>query len=580
LDSSPEERQARILKRLDQVEQRILVLEGRVAKPVYSATPPVASTKTAPKPPLVGPATTPWGELAPLLGRTLLVLGGAFLVRALTEGGTLPQRTGAALGLLYAGVWILAAHRAATRKTSTSANFHGLAATLIGFPLLWETTVKFEFLSPALSHVALVVLTASALAVAAHRRLTYLAWMVTTGAAATALALAMGTHHLIPSVSFLLLLALGTLWLAYFRAWRSLAWVTALLVDVMIGLMTIMVLVGDAERVHDLFAPAALVALQLALLVLYIGSFTAYALARQEEIRIFEILQGALALLVGLGGGMLVVRSAGLGLVGLGVVALFLAGMSYLTAFLVDRRFPGRRSFLFYTFLGLIFTLTALPSIARGTVLVIALSAAALFMAWLGGHWQRATLSLHGAFYMLGGAVTSGLLGLCWHTFVGTSFPATPIPPGDWVALASAIGFCAIPVAAHGRTWGRFSGVPRIVILALAVTGIGGILISLTHDMLPATETGPDAAVLAAYRTGILAAAAVGLAWMGRWRRIPEAEILVYPVLAAGGLKLILEDIPAGRPATLVASLMFFGGALILAPALTRRRAAKPPTST
>jgi hypothetical protein len=275
---------------------------------------------------------------------------------------------------------------------------------------------------------------------------------------------------------------------------------------------------------------------------------------------------------------MLVVRSAGLGLVGLGVVALLLAGMSYLTAVLVDRRFPGRRSFLFYTFLGLIFTLTALPSIARGTVLVIALSATAWFMAWLGGHWRRATLSLHGAFYTLGGAVTSGLLGLSLHAFVGASLPAAPIPPGQWVALACAIGFCAFPMATHGRTWGRFSRVPRIAILALAVTGLGGILISLTHGLLPAGEAGPDAAVLAAYRTGILAAAAVGLAWMGWWRR--EAEILVYPVLAAGGLKLILEDIPAGRPATLVASLAFFGGALILAPALTRRRAAKPPTSS
>jgi hypothetical protein len=122
--------------------------------------------------------------------------------------------------------------------------------------------------------------------------------------------------------------------------------------------------------------------------------------------------------------------------------------------------------------------------------------------------------------------------------------------------------------------------VPRMAILALAVAGMGGVLISLTHGLLPAGETGPDAAVLAAYRTGILAAAAVALAGLGWWRRMREAEILVYPVLAAGGLKLVLEDIPAGRPATLVASLVFFGGALILAPALTRRRAARPSASS
>jgi hypothetical protein len=92
-------------------------------------------------------------------------------------------------------------------------------------------------------------------------------------------------------------------------------------------------------------------------------------------------------------------------------------------------------------------------------------------------------------------------------------------------------------------------------------------------EALPAAPTSPQppATVLAAHRTGILA---------GWWRRMREAEILVYPVLAAGGLNLLLEDIPAGWPATLVASLMFFGGALILAPALTRRRAAQPPASS
>lgn len=575
--SSPEDPREKILRRLDEVEQRLETLEERVAHPRPEVGP--SATSTAPQVPPPPTTTKPRDELAPLLGRTLLILGGAFLVRALTEGGALPQRTGAALGLLYAGAWILAAHRAAGGKRRTSANFHGLAATLIAFPLLWETTVKFQFLSPTLSHVALVVLTASALAVAAHRRLAYLAWMVTIGAAATAIALSVGTHQLLPSVSFLLLLALATLWLGYFRAWRSLAWVAALLVDAMIGLMTTMVLVGDTERVHDLFSPAALVALQLALLVLYIGSFTVYALARKKEIRIFEVLQGGLVLLVGLGGGMLVVRSAGLGLVGLGVVALLLAGMSYLTAVLVDRGFPERRSFLFYTFLGLIFTLTALPSIVRGTLLVLALSVAALFMAWLGGRWQRATLSLHGAVYALGCAVTSGLLALCWQAFVGGAPAATPIPLSAWVALGCAMGLCAFPVAAHGRTWGRFSPVPRVGILALAVAGVGGFLITLTHGLLPAAETGPDVAVLAAYRTGILAIAAVGLSWMGGWKRMREAELLVYPVLAAGGLKLLLEDIPSGRPVTLVASLVFFGGALILAPTLTRRRAAQPPAS-
>jgi hypothetical protein len=47
---------------------------------------------------------------------------------------------------------------------------------------------------------------------------------------------------------------------------------------------------------------------------------------------------------------------------------------------------------------------------------------------------------------------------------------------------------------------------------------------------------------------------------------------LVYPILIAGGLKLLLEDIRAGRALTLFISFALYGGALILSPHLARRK--------
>src|SRR5512138_2054090 len=41
------------------------------------------------------------------VGRTLLVLAGGFILRALTDAGTLPPTIGVALGLAYAGAWVL-----------------------------------------------------------------------------------------------------------------------------------------------------------------------------------------------------------------------------------------------------------------------------------------------------------------------------------------------------------------------------------------------------------------------------------------------------------------------------------------
>jgi len=44
------------------------------------------------------------------------------------------------------------------------------------------------------------------------------------------------------------------------------------------------------------------------------------------------------------------------------------------------------------------------------------------------------------------------------------------------------------------------------------------------------------------------------------WR---EAGWLVYPALAATGLKILLEDLPRGRPATLFLAFALYGAALI-----------------
>ena len=80
-----------------------------------------------------------------------------------------------------------------------------------------------------------------------------------------------------------------------------------------------------------------------------------------------------------------------------------------------------------------------------------------------------------------------------------------------------------------------------------------------------------DAGLLAAARTLILVCAALLLAWASRRETWREAGWLVYPILVLVSLKLIVEDFPHGRPATLFVALALVGGAFILAPRLLRR---------
>jgi hypothetical protein len=82
-----------------------------------------------------------------------------------------------------------------------------------------------------------------------------------------------------------------------------------------------------------------------------------------------------------------------------------------------------------------------------------------------------------------------------------------------------------------------------------------------------------DSGAIATIRTAALAIAAVALGRFGRDARFRESLWLVYPLLAAGGLKLLVEDFPQSKPATLFLALALYGGALIIAPRLTHRRA-------
>jgi hypothetical protein len=77
--------------------------------------------------------------------------------------------------------------------------------------------------------------------------------------------------------------------------------------------------------------------------------------------------------------------------------------------------------------------------------------------------------------------------------------------------------------------------------------------------------------VVAAIRTVVVGAAVLLLAFVGGRGVFAEGRWLMYVVLVLGGIKLLMEDFPAGRPATLVLSLAVYGAALIVAPRWVRR---------
>ena len=104
--------------------------------------------------------------------------------------------------------------------------------------------------------------------------------------------------------------------------------------------------------------------------------------------------------------------------------------------------------------------------------------------------------------------------------------------------------------------------------LVWQVAGLAAGLLTGAHHTL----FGADAshAYCATIRTGVLALGAVVLAWIGSHGR-PGLAGLLYPLMALGAYRLVMEDLHQDRRAALILSLLLYGAALLLLPRLVPR---------
>ncbi|HEX9049784.1 MAG TPA: hypothetical protein VF841_04560, partial [Anaeromyxobacter sp.] len=503
------------------------------------------------------------GSAFAFAGRTLLVLAGAFVLRALTDSGTLAAPLGVGLGLVYAGTWIALADRAGKAGASWSAGFHGATAAMIGFPLLFEATFRFKLLSPATASGLLAALTAVALAVAARRRLEGLAWLVSLAGAATAAAVALAplTGRATFPALYVTALGVATLWLGYVLDWHGPRWPIAIVADVLVGVVALRArAAGGGEDV------AAAYAVQAVLLVAYLGSIAARTLLLGRRVVPFEMFQAAAALAVGLGGAATIAsRGGGAVEVGFGLVAVACGLAAYGVAFrFVERRQKGSANFWFYSSAAIVLVLAGTALVLSGPALPLAWAASGAVAAALGRRSGRITLATHGAAYGVAATLAAGLLSHAAETSFTSPDQAWDAPGLAGVAvLAIAIAtvwFAAAPPRV--RVVDRLPQAILVGIVACAAAGVAiGWLVPLVAGV-PGAGAAPGA--VATVRTAVWVAGALALTCLGRCTAFKEAGWLVYPALGAIGLKILLEDLQRSRPATLFLAFALYGGALIV----------------
>jgi hypothetical protein len=540
------------------LERRLALVEtgGAAVRPA----PPAPAAAEEPLPP-----ASDLTRILGLTGRTLIVFGGAYLLRAVTAAGHLPEQAGVLLAFLYALTWLFLADRAGARGAGASATFHGATAVLIGLPLLWEATARFRYLDPPAASLTVAAFVAAALAVAWRRQLHGLAWLVGLAAPVTALALLATTHVPAPFGFDLVVLGTGGLWLYYSRSWKGVGWWMAL----MGHLGGLLVAFGALAQHKD---EAAALAIGLLLCLAYLAAVVLRTLVQGREVEAFEAAQSCLAVLFGYGGAALVARGLGTAAVGLtGILGLLLAAAAYGAAFRIIPR-EKRRKLLLASVLALAFTLAGSGLLVPAPPRAVAWSALAVLAGWQAVRLGRVTLSLHAAFYSLAAAGASGLLMMSLYAFATPAATAWPrLTPQALLALMAAAVVCALPVPHPAPFWKPYEGLTRALRIAVFLWGAAGATL---YFLVPGLAGEPgracDAGVLATVRTAVLTAVALLLGWASRWPGFREAAWLVYPTLALAALKLVIEDFPRGRPATLFLGLALCGFAFLFAPKLAR----------
>ncbi len=551
------------------LQERVFNLEQRLAS---AAAQPEAATpvpfSAEPEIDPLAPALEETTRAIPVLGKALLALAGAYLLRAITESGAVPQAAGVAAGLLYAMLWLVLAARTDPEQKFVAA-MHGLTSVLVLGPLLWEATVRFTAISAWAAAGVLTFFAVFGLAISWTKNIALVAWITTLGALTATFALLLATHDTVPFTLALLAIAAAVEFSACLDHWLRERWVVAISADLAVLLMIIV-----ATRPNGLpegyvpFSIGMMLTLASALLGIYLASTIVRTLVRGVTFTTFEISQSILAFLLCLGGTVRVEQShpAAVSLAaGFGVLC---AVACYTVAFAFLER-HGRHDRNFYTYSGfaLLLLLSGSYMLLTDVFLAALWCTFAIGCILLGGHSGRTTLNWHGAIYLALGSAISGLAG--WSASQLLDSGGAWISPAlaGWICIAGAIAGYALLLRAsmpEDTSWSV-----RLCTLLLSANAVWAI-VGLIAGLLVAAFA-PFTGFHPALRTATLTLLTLALAWAGKRYVRQEMVWLVYPLMALAAYKLVLQDFRQGHTLALFASLLLYGGALVLLPRILQK---------
>jgi hypothetical protein len=554
---------ARLDARLENLERRVSALDHlpqpATAFPVQTAVPasgvPVADE--------LAPAQA--GGAFSVVGKAMLGIAGAYVLRAVAESGSFPKLAVVVLALAYAGAWLVWATRvpAGARFASTA---YAVTAALILAPMLGELTLRFQVLPASATAGLLSAFVVAAFALAWKRNLAPVVWAALSAAAFTALALLIVSHELVPYIAALLVMALASEAAAARDRWLGLRFVMAPAVDIAVLILIYIHSLPESSRAgYTAVSRATLLLLPSLLFLIYGAGIACRTLLLRRRMTVYEIVQVGIAFVLAAVSWLWFAPDAGR--VQLGVFCWVLAAACYTAAFVwFDRNDDDeQRNYHVYATWSVALVLVGSFLVLSPAQVAVFLSVASIAATLVGIRMTRLTPEFHGLVYLTAAAFASGLLQYAGRALAGT-FPTAP----GWMVWMVAV--CALLCYAIG---GRFEGerwnqrLLRLLSAVLAVSAVATFLVSCLV-WLAAIGMTPGAAHVAVIRTLITCGLALAVAFSGsRWQRI-ELVWTAYGILAFVSAKLLFEDLPHGHSGSIAISIFLYAVALIMVPRVAR----------
>jgi hypothetical protein len=550
----------RLNARVDILERRLAVLEHSSEIPASSSI----DTSTCARPQekdefAIGEA----GSAFPVFGKALLGIAGAYLLRAVAESASFPKLAVVAMALAYAAMWLISAARAPL-EARLARIVYAATSALILTPMLWELTLRFQFLPASITAALLAGFVVGAAALSWKRDLEAIQWVAVTAGVLSAVGLLFTTLDSVPFTMATQAMACAIEIVTASRVTRALRWFVALAADLATGVTLYVYSSPESARPsYPVVSQNELILLSTALFAIYGASISYRTAFRKRRITRFGIVQVIAAFLSAVFG--ILHFGPANGMLILGVACILLALGSYTVTFVCfDRAREPRNYHVFATWSTMLLLTGAFITLSP-VWLALAMSAAAIAATILGRRTGRLTLEFHGLVYLCAGAYASGLLGYGRLAVAG----AIPTAPGwlVWSVAASAVACYAFGGCYRGKQ--RSYRVIELLSAMLAVSAVLTFLVSLPPwlAMIGVVLAPSHVAVI---RTLITCAVALVLSFSGsRWQRI-ELIWIAYGMLALVTAKLLFEDLRTSHPAAIAVSILLYAIALIAIPRVSR----------